>query len=444
MYYMDITRLPRPLISREFFAIEDYYNRNFINPVVIKNMSSLVPFVNLGVFPTIALKCLNCAYYICTLIKIHKQPILWSARYKELATCGDEKDTITQTVVISLVAIFLEHSADEELRSHAKELLEDFHNFIRRATIDPVFYTEEGDEGDEPLTLSYTYNFLRAGTENLPLLQHDEFARRVVDNMAVNEVMAMNYSWKEFTHTYNVFEVKDLILFFNRTEEECLLVIDLLVNEIRLYYKDEPWASYMLGYLGLFRDVDHPELPAQLSLPGYRIKEEDPDVVIDSLRGKNEMLNARVGQLEKENDELTTKLTEITKERDDLKSLSEQLREDETLHDPVNKWAKIIFFATVLSTSYDAAYTNQKSLSELICFICGGKTSTYQPRISDLSKMQNSGIDSSGENYSHDVIESAKTLVDLLKKIPKRGFTDSSRISNYIDSIKSEFCLDKH
>lgn len=100
--------------------------------------------------------------------------------------------------------------------------------------------------------------------------------------------------------------------------------------------------------------------------------------------------------------------------------------------EPTNAFGKIIFFCTVLSTAYDSTLTNQTGLSELICLICGGQPSTFQPRISKLADMVESGV------YDKEVINSAKKLVKKLRSVP-RG--ENAKIQTFIDSIMAEFSL---
>jgi predicted hydrocarbon binding protein len=100
--------------------------------------------------------------------------------------------------------------------------------------------------------------------------------------------------------------------------------------------------------------------------------------------------------------------------------------------EPANAFEKIIFFCTVLSAAYDSTQTNQTGLSELICLICGGQPSTFQPRISKLADMSESG------SYDKEVINAAKKLVKKLISVP-RG--ENAKIQTFIDSIIAEFSI---
>lgn len=115
-----------------------------------------------------------------------------------------------------------------------------------------------------------------------------------------------------------------------------------------------------------------------------------------------------------------------------------QLKEGDKDKEPVNAFGKIIFFATVLSAAYDETFTNQLELSKFICSICGGSTSTFQPRISKLSKM------AVNDKYSDEVKNAAKKIVERLKKVPKGDDKENPRIIDIIKSIEDEFHLRKN
>ena len=143
------------------------------------------------------------------------------------------------------------------------------------------------------------------------------------------------------------------------------------------------------------------------------------------------------------------KLQAKSKEFDAVKAENEQLKKDkeqlenslahskdlinEKEQKAANAYEKIIFFATVLSVAYDDRFTNQTSLSNLICMVCGGRPSTYQPRISKLAKMADEG------KYTDEVCNAAKNLIEKLKAIPKEDDKGNPVVEKYIESISSEF-----
>ena len=111
-------------------------------------------------------------------------------------------------------------------------------------------------------------------------------------------------------------------------------------------------------------------------------------------------------------------------------------------YDDVNKWAKVIFFATVLKAAYQKRFTVGQQLAQFICLICGGKPSTYQPLISKIASMEDNEKDNSGDSYSPQVIKAAKAIVERLVEIPE-GNDVHPTIQSFIDSICDEFSIEK-
>ena len=149
--------------------------------------------------------------------------------------------------------------------------------------------------------------------------------------------------------------------------------------------------------------------------------------------------NEKFEKLKSDTSAIFTSLKEenelLKKDKEQLENSLAQSKDisDETEQKAANAYEKIIFFATVLSVAYDDRFTNQTSLSNLICMVCGGSPSTYQPRISKLAKMADEG------KYTDEVCNAAKNLIDKLKAIPKEDDKGNPVLKKYIDSISSEF-----
>ena len=130
-----------------------------------------------------------------------------------------------------------------------------------------------------------------------------------------------------------------------------------------------------------------------------------------------------------------------------LMSEIEKLKSESTVNvaiekdfDDVNKWAKVIFFATVLNAAYQKKFTVGQQLALFICLICGGKPSTYQPLISKIATMEDNEKDNSGDSYSPQVIKAATEIVNRLVEIPE-GDSIHPTIQGFIDSICDEFSI---
>lgn len=160
-------------------------------------------------------------------------------------------------------------------------------------------------------------------------------------------------------------------------------------------------------------------------------------------------LQERVAYLNKENSELKAQRTqkditikELESQIESLKSTPAVVANMDVDYDNINKWAKVIFFATVLNAAYQKKFTVGQQLALFICLICGGKPSTYQPIISKIATMEDNEKDKSGETYSPQVIKAAKEIVNRLVEIPE-GEDVHPTIQGYIDSICDEFSIER-
>ena len=69
---MDNTKVPRPLIYRERRSLEEFFFFFSLNETLVDNMSNV--YYMQQNFKERALKCMNTAYYICTLMLREKHP----------------------------------------------------------------------------------------------------------------------------------------------------------------------------------------------------------------------------------------------------------------------------------------------------------------------------------------------------------------------------------
>ena len=173
-------------------------------------------------------------------------------------------------------------------------------------------------------------------------------------------------------------------------------------------------------------------------------------------RKEKEGENERKNQVKENNDSFQQQLADAQKTIDEQAKTIEKLQAElekirSTLpvnvdmdvdYDDVNKWAKVIFFATVLNAAYQKKFTVGQQLALFISLICGGKPSTYQPIISKIASMEDNEKDKSGESYSPQVIKAAKDIVNRLVEIPE-GKDVHPTIQRYIDSICDEFGIEK-
>lgn len=153
-------------------------------------------------------------------------------------------------------------------------------------------------------------------------------------------------------------------------------------------------------------------------------------------------LRHQLADAQKTIDEQAKTIEKLQAEVENMKSSNSVNIDMDVDYDDVNKWAKVIFFATVLNAAYQKKFTVGQQLALFICLICGGKPSTYQPLISKIASMEDNEKDKSGHSYSPQVIKAAREIVKRMIEIPE-GEDVHPTIQGYINSICDEFGIEK-
>ena len=153
-------------------------------------------------------------------------------------------------------------------------------------------------------------------------------------------------------------------------------------------------------------------------------------------------LRQQLADAQKTIDEQAKTIEKLQAEVEKMKSSYSVNIDMDVDYDDVNKWAKVIFFATVLNAAYQKKFTVGQQLALFICLICGGKPSTYQPLISKIASMEDNEKDKSGNSYIPQVINAAKEIVKRMVEIPE-GEDVHPTIQRYINSICDEFSIEK-
>ena len=82
---MDYTKVPHSLIYYKRRSLEEFFASNPMNETLVDNMSKV--YYMQKNFKERALKCMNTAYYICTLIMGENHPEWSFDKYCDLAGC---------------------------------------------------------------------------------------------------------------------------------------------------------------------------------------------------------------------------------------------------------------------------------------------------------------------------------------------------------------------
>ena len=285
-----------------------------------------------------------------------------------------------------------------------------------------------------------------------------EFCKRIEENVreidnVILEVRKDNGYFQNNSGNPLIFQVLlarvYILLYYRHTDEELYkaMVFPVLQENMGIY--SEKLLIDIQSKVKKVQDIDRliaqsQQEKKQNSKPKYALipgganqttetfTKADVERILSESNEKYEKLksdtSANYASLKEENEQL----------KKDKKQLENSLVRNKDISNEIdqkaaNAYEKIIFFATVLSVAYDDRFTNQTSLANLICMVCGGSPTTYQPRISKLAKMADEG------KYTDEVCNAAKNLIEKLKAIPKEDDKENPVVNKYIESISSEF-----
>ena len=335
---MDNTKVPRPLIYRERRSLEEFIDKSAMNETLVDNMSNV--YYMKENFRERALKCMNTAYYICTLILSEKHPEWSFDTYCNLAFCGDKKSKVNQAVTLSLVSLYINELCEEQRKKlqKLKTKLDDFMNSVLHFI----------SSGDPFIDNCYYADILIMIKRNLSFyyIDENEFAFRVIDKEAVREVMfETSFSWvldyfkeslvREFVDYYgNTEEEKHNVVYIFRQAaidfyspgsgkyEEVDLLLNKIDHEILLKYNNE--ADHPLSESEI-ADVDSDDSARfQAQIEEMKMALSQKDQLLEEAQNANNQQDSRIKDLEAKNADLTNQL----EQRDDkIKNLETDLQE---------------------------------------------------------------------------------------------------------------------
>ncbi len=226
---MDNTKVPRPLIYRERRSLEEFFDNSPLNETLVDNMSNV--YYMQQNFKERALKCMNTAYYICTLMLREKHPEWSFNTYCELAFCENKDIKVHQAVTLSLVSIYINGLCEEQRQKlqKLKKQLNDFMNSI-------LHFVQYGDPFLNDCRYSDILEIMKSSLTYYSI-DGNEFAFRIIDKEAVRDVMAVkSFNWVTFVDYYREIRVRELVDYYGCSEDEKHNVVDILRQAANGFY----------------------------------------------------------------------------------------------------------------------------------------------------------------------------------------------------------------
>lgn len=365
---MDYTKIPHALIYYERRSLEEFFASNPMNEKLVDNISEV--YYMQKDFKERALKCMNTAYLICTLIMREYHPEWSFDTYCEIACCKDKDIDIHQAVTLSLVYVYLKGIEDGKI----KKLKSKLDDFLRS----PFRLIQYGD----PFLNDYSYlsalNQVENGLTSYSVDEKD-FAFRVIDKDAVHDALSdSDFNWPKFTSFWDERRLRDIVMKLGNTEEEKYNMIDLLFETSKGFY-------YTKGYNPNIEEVEkklkkireeinrhfNPNIDEERITKKSNTGAENSTANIDTDKQKN-----RIGELEGQVRSLQRKLQEANQIIEEYRQPVEELTaeqkvrmafalqllraaglSDEILNQNKSKVAKIIHLLTNIGANNNGSYS---------------------------------------------------------------------------------------
>ena len=286
---MDYIEFPRKLVYRERRGLEDFVEEHEENTLFIDNMLDNYYFSNADGKER-ALRCFNTAYYLCTIILQCKNRPEWNfAKYCDIAYCGDKDNKIYQAFTLSLVYIFLTHTYYEV---PCKKLLKKLHDYINNIT----HFLRAGDPFLGAYCYSDVYNDLLKDAPD-DLLIAEEFVPRKIDMDIFRDVDGPGDQWSRKTNYYDRQEIRKIVDFLGKDEEEKHVLIKLIDRDAQRFYGSNG-APYIQNVKPMLEEMDECIYHEYNDAFNQAIAEAE----IEELKHQGDLrpLQARIAELEKE------------------------------------------------------------------------------------------------------------------------------------------------
>ena len=365
---MDYTKIPHALIYYERRSLEEFFASNPMNEKLVDNISEV--YYMQKDFKERALKCMNTAYFICTLIMKEFHPEWSFDTYCEIACCKDKDINIHQAVTLSLVYVYLKGIEDGKI----KKLKSKLDDFLRS----PFRLIQYGD----PFLNDYSYlsalNQVENGLTSYSVDEKD-FAFRVIDKDAVHDALSdSDFNWPKFTSFWDERRLRDIVMKLGNTEEEKYNMIDLLFETSKGFY-------YTKGYNPNIEEVEkklkkireeinrhfNPNIDEERITKKSNTGAENSTANIDTDKQKNRIrelegqvrnLQSNLQEANQIIEEYRQPVEELTAEQKVRMAFALQLLRaaglsDEILNQNKSKVAKIIHLLTNIGANNNGAYS---------------------------------------------------------------------------------------
>lgn len=445
---MDYTKLPKSFIYEDRKSLDDFLN-NDLNKALVRNMQDIDILLDSD-FEAHALKCMNAAYYICTIIMLEKHPV-WRLSSFDSYLCHLNIHPVVKykEIVFSLVYIMLKRYNKTWQNAHS--------DLINKLFL--LIYPEEKNQRVHVrIYMERAPRDILGTLENhLPavILPDDEFACRQIDPVSIKWI---DYEWASMTDNFSKEKVKEVVELLASNNEARIYLIEKLVLFVEERCKYEKFVrdgilnglnELMKAYGGVsVEENDHYHADATLSLaPIMELKAElnKANQRIKELEAENERLKPesaqqaapdeaskveelcvqllaaqdRIKELENEN----CKLSEFKKTMEELSNMSAEgkLAIDE----------RIIFFSSAVGLDFDPKRTNQTQLAKLISELSGDAPTSIRGRISKMNQMEKNS------NFTDEVMQAARNVKGMLEKVPQGN--QPQKLKDIIENIEAVF-----
>lgn len=292
---MDYTKVPRALIYRERYSLEEfgvYEENNITRPF----LDELLIFGS-DRYPNIednALWCMNNAFYICTMILLEKDPRPRIYQYKKIATPEDIEDRFISdkywSAIISMVFLLLQR-LDTPLTQYQDEARQRLLTLIAKDVnrVCPAMFNSFSKRIKDDTAIP----------KEIPC---NMFAPRVIDKEAVHDVKSDDdFDWEEFTNDMRERKIREIVKTFGTTEEEKHNVVKILRQALHDTYRETEKEDKMLD------EIDK-EIKLHFSPGGNRVLKETTkqEKQVDITPYEN-----RIKELEEENREQGKQIKEF-------------------------------------------------------------------------------------------------------------------------------------
>lgn len=408
---MDYTKIPPQLICKERRNLEDFAVANNLNTIIVDNMVDFRYFQGLD-FKVRALRCLNAAYYICTLIQAEEHPEWSLSYYYSIADCENKSNEINQAVTISLVCIYI-HWFDKDWLQNHKKLINKLDGYLKENYID----------NNTPFPPSYTYrdvyNELSQNITKDILIPVEEFSLRKIDKEAIEDLQATGFSWTKFTDYYSYNIMDDIVFTLGKNVDEQILLQQSFEHDAKIFYGER--SNYYHDTISkrldsLWRNIwcdnhmDEEENKLRLEIFEAEMSQLDSNASSAPLRARVSELEAEVKRLKEENavykDKFTQHETVDKYNNEDENNIVQQIAEKEHIiqeqqrliedysarFDPRDLRKKkflamtgkqhIILILAVLAYN-DRLPNSRRSMSFLMSFIASRNESTMEDYLGD-------------------------------------------------------------